>query len=68
MPPERFAAAVGLNQTGRQIGGALGIAVLAALLTGAGSGVDPYAHVYVFCTLATFAVALTALWRAWKEA
>ena len=30
--PERFAAAVGLNQTGRQVGGALGVAVLAALL------------------------------------
>ena len=29
--PERFAAAVGLNQTGRQVGGALGVAVLAAL-------------------------------------
>ena len=34
VPPERFAAAVGLNQTGRQIGGALGVAVLAALLDG----------------------------------
>jgi MFS family permease len=58
--PERFAAAVGLNQTGRQIGGALGIAVLAALLDGAGSTAGPYADVYLFCTLATLAVAAIA--------
>jgi MFS family permease len=65
--PDRFAAAVGLNQTGRQVGGALGVAVLAALLDDPGSGVGPYAHVYAFCTLATFAVAATALWLITKE-
>jgi len=65
--PERFAAAVGLNQTGRQVGGALGVAVLAALLDGAGSGAGPFVDVYVFCTLATFAVAATALWLVLKE-
>jgi Na+/melibiose symporter-like transporter len=62
--PERFAAAVGLNQTGRQVGGALGVAVLAALLDGRAatdSGVGPFADVYLFCTLATFAVAAAAL-------
>ena len=37
VPPARFAAAVGLNQTGRQVGGALGIAALAALLDDPGS-------------------------------
>jgi EmrB/QacA subfamily drug resistance transporter len=58
--PERFAAAVGLNQTGRQVGGALGVAVLAALLDGAGATVGPFADVYLFCTLATLAVAATA--------
>jgi hypothetical protein len=69
VPPERFAAAVGLNQTGRQIGGALGVAVLAALLAdlGPGDGLGPYRDVYVFCTLATLAVALTALWLVRKE-
>jgi len=58
--PEHFAAAVGLNQTGRQVGGALGIAVLAALLqdrVGPGAGISPYTDVYLFCTLATLAVA-----------
>jgi EmrB/QacA subfamily drug resistance transporter len=67
VPPARFAAAVGLNQTGRQVGGALGIAVLAALLDDPGPGVAPYAHVYAFCTLATFAVAATAVWLITKE-
>jgi hypothetical protein len=65
--PERFAAAVGLNQTGRQVGGALGVAALAALLDGSGSGAGPFTHVYLFCTLATFAVAATALWLVSKE-
>ena len=67
VPPERFAAAVGLNQTGRQIGGALGVAVLAALLAGSGSWVGPYADVYLFCTLATFAVGLVAIGLVLKE-
>ena len=59
--PDRFAAAVGLNQTARMIGGALGVAALAALLDGA-TGIAPFTHVYLFCTLATFAVAGAALW------
>jgi EmrB/QacA subfamily drug resistance transporter len=59
--PERFAAAVGLNQTARLLGGALGVAALAALLDGA-TDITPFTHVYLFCTLATFAVAGAALW------
>jgi hypothetical protein len=66
--PERFAAAVGLNQTGRQVGGALGVAVLAALLDGrTGSAVGPFADVYLFCTLATLAVAAAAMWLVLEE-
>ncbi|HYZ30611.1 MAG TPA: MFS transporter [Thermoleophilaceae bacterium] len=68
--PQRFAAAIGLNQTGRQVGGALGVAVLAALLHGRsapGSGVGPFPHVYLFCTLATVAAAVAALWLSPKE-
>ena len=61
--PDRFAAAVGLNQTARLLGGALGVAALAALLDGA-TGIEPYTHVYLFCTLATFAVAGAAAWLA----
>jgi MFS family permease len=68
--PRRFTAAVGLNQTGRQVGGALGVALLASLLdgrTGSGSGAGPFADVYLFCTLATFAVAAAALWLVLEE-
>lgn len=36
LPPERFAAGTGLLMTARQLGGALGIAATAALLTGPG--------------------------------
>jgi len=55
---------VGLGHAGRQVGGALGVAVLAALLggrAGTDSGVGLFADVYLFCTLATFAVAAAAL-------
>ena len=61
--PTRFAAAVGLNQTARMVGGALGLAVLAALLAG-----DPdlgtYKSIYLFCTLATLAIVAAAAWLA----
>ena len=66
--PERFAAAGGLNQTARQVGGALGVAVLAAILNASsGDGVGPFADVYLFCTLATAAVAVAALWLVCEE-
>src|SRR5262249_59798237 len=59
--PARFAAAGGLNQTARQVGGALGLAVLAAMLTGGAAGdIGPYTDVYLFCALATLAVAFPA--------
>jgi EmrB/QacA subfamily drug resistance transporter len=54
--PERFAAAVGLNAASRQVGGALGVAALAALL--GGTGIGDFKDVYLFCTLATLGVAL----------
>ena len=41
--------------------------MLAALLAHPEPGTAPYAHVYAFCTLATFAVAATALWLVTKE-
>jgi EmrB/QacA subfamily drug resistance transporter len=53
--PERFAAAVGLNQTARQVGGALGVAALAALV---GTDIASFKDVYLFCTLATLGVAV----------
>jgi MFS family permease len=52
--PERFAAAVGLNSAARQVGGALGIAVLAGIVD---SDIASFKAVYAFCTLATLGVA-----------
>jgi MFS family permease len=60
--PPRFAAATGLNQTARQVGGALGVAALATMLRHAdGTSVAPYAHVYFFCAAASGAAALAGL-------
>ncbi|MBT2470167.1 MFS transporter [Streptomyces sp. ISL-66] len=53
LPPQRFAAGTGLLMTARQLGGALGVAATAALLTGAGAG-DHWRGVFLL-------VALTAL-------
>lgn len=60
---ERYAAATGLNLTARQVGGALGVAVLAAILQ-AGlprGGIDPYLHVYLVCACCSLAAAGVAL-------
>ncbi|MDA0160114.1 MFS transporter [Solirubrobacter ginsenosidimutans] len=53
--PDRFAAAVGLNSAARQVGGALGVAVLAGIVDG---DIASFKDVYLFCTLATLGVAL----------
>src|SRR4051794_7026993 len=51
--PERYAAATGLSMTARQVGGALGVGALAAILepqlpaTGAG----PFTDVFTFCAI-----------------
>lgn len=59
--PERFAGATGLNTTARQLGGALGIAALAALLPSP-AGVDDYATVYWFSTIAALGAAVSGIW------
>jgi EmrB/QacA subfamily drug resistance transporter len=60
--PDRFAAATGLNQTARQLGGALGVAVLAAVLAGStGSRLDAYRMVFAFCTVAAVGSAVSGL-------
>ena len=60
---ERYAAATGLNLTARQVGGALGVAVLAAILQ-AGlprGGIHPYLHVYLVCSCCSLAAAGIAM-------
>ncbi|MEO3829330.1 MFS transporter [Actinomadura sp. B10D3] len=65
--PVRFAGATGLNTTARQLGGALGIAVLAALLPGRAAHGD-YTAVYLFCTLAAAGTAVAGLLLAVRPA
>ncbi|MFC6929703.1 MFS transporter [Actinomadura yumaensis] len=65
--PLRFAGATGLNTTARQLGGALGIAALAALLPDAASH-DDFTTVYLFCTLASAAAVAAGLWTGTREA
>ncbi|WP_320672482.1 MFS transporter [Patulibacter defluvii] len=56
--PPRFAAATGLNIAARQIGGAIGVALLAALLAGRdGHLVAPFADVYLVCAGASLLAA-----------
>lgn len=58
LPPHAFAAGSGLNQTARQVGGALGIATLATLIRAGGAGsVITFEHVYLFCALAVLGAA-----------
>ncbi|MEV6650767.1 DHA2 family efflux MFS transporter permease subunit [Streptomyces sp. NPDC051219] len=61
--PVRFAGATGLNVAARQMGGALGLATMAVLVSAAAdnSGTDAFSNVYLFCTVASVAAGLLAL-------
>ncbi|MBX5441154.1 MAG: MFS transporter [Solirubrobacteraceae bacterium] len=58
--PARFADATGLNTTARQVGGALGVAVL-ALLMPAAPALGDFTAVYAFCGAAAFAAGVAGL-------
>ncbi|WP_081622582.1 MFS transporter [Jongsikchunia kroppenstedtii] len=62
-PPSDFAAATGLLMAARQVGGALGIAILAAMLSEvtATTAERPYAAIYWFAAAVTALVAVGAL-------
>ena len=65
VPPQSFAAGTGLNQTARQVGGALGVATLATLVRSGGSDlVATFTHVYVFCSLAAIGAGQGRPWAA----
>jgi EmrB/QacA subfamily drug resistance transporter len=57
-PPLRFAGATGLNQTTRQIGGAIGIAILATVVSGTVTDVSHFEHIYLISACAATVVAL----------
>ncbi|MEU7859775.1 DHA2 family efflux MFS transporter permease subunit [Nonomuraea sp. NPDC049141] len=59
VPPPSFAAGTGLNIAARQVGGALGVAVLVALFAGhtPADGVSDFTRVYLVCAVASLAAA-----------
>ncbi|WP_280488640.1 MFS transporter [Nocardia farcinica] len=63
LPPEQFAAGIGMNLTARQVGGALGVAVMAAVLAAhpgdALTGL--HTHFAVCAAIAALTAVLTAL-------
>ncbi|MDW5592883.1 DHA2 family efflux MFS transporter permease subunit [Conexibacter stalactiti] len=62
LPPEQFAAGTGLLMTARQLGGALGVAALAAILDASDGGLGGFRGVFAMCTAATVLTAISALW------
>jgi EmrB/QacA subfamily drug resistance transporter len=67
--PASFAAGTGLNQTARQVGGALGVATLATLVRSGGAGqAATFAHVYVFCSVAALGAGVVGLRLALRPA
>ncbi|MEV4465158.1 DHA2 family efflux MFS transporter permease subunit [Micromonospora echinofusca] len=59
--PLRFAGATGLNQTARQIGGAIGIAILATVVSGALSDIADFERIYLIAACASMVVAVLGL-------
>jgi EmrB/QacA subfamily drug resistance transporter len=49
LPPAQFAVGSAVNQTCRQVGGALGIAVLVAILGQGQAGVGTFRHLWIYC-------------------
>ncbi|GAA2573858.1 MFS transporter [Actinomadura fulvescens] len=63
LPPLQFAAGVGMNMTARQLGGALGIAGMAAILTAGGGtrAIDAFHDVYLACAAVAIVAAIVAV-------
>jgi len=64
LPPHRFAVGSAVNQTARQVGGALGIAVLVVIVgseSATTSKVTQFHHLWIWCALAALASGLIAV-------
>jgi EmrB/QacA subfamily drug resistance transporter len=63
VPPMRFAAGVGMNLTARQVGGALGTAMLAAIMASHAvpGSVDAFHHVYAVSMVIAVLAAIAAV-------
>ncbi|MFC6013272.1 MFS transporter [Nocardia lasii] len=64
VPPQQFAAGIGMNLTARQVGGALGVALLAAIFAGADTALSGFHLVFGVCGAISLAVALLLAWPA----
>lgn len=62
LPPLQFAAGVGMNMTARQLGGAIGVGGLAAVMSSSGGSslITPYHHAYSACAIVVVLSALVA--------
>ncbi|MEV0332652.1 MFS transporter [Nocardia sp. NPDC050717] len=58
VPPHQFAAGIGMNLTARQVGGALGVAVLAAVFTAIPETVRAFHTLFALCAALGVAVAV----------
>lgn len=61
LPPERFAAGTGLALTCRQVGGAIGVAVFAAILSQGAPDAETFATGFAVCGAASTLAALVGL-------
>ncbi|MCD0453469.1 MFS transporter [Actinocorallia sp. API 0066] len=61
LPPIQFAAGLGMNMTARQVGGALGIASFAALMSADRLPLDNFHALYLACAIAAALAALIAV-------
>lgn len=62
MPPDRLGGGIALNMTARQIGGAIGVALLVALLTAGGNPYDRFVQSWWISGSIAAATAISALW------
>lgn len=58
VPPQQFAAGIGMNLTARQVGGALGVAVLAAVFTAIPETVRAFHTLFAVCAALGVVVAV----------
>ncbi len=73
LPPTRFAVGSAVNQTARQVGGAVGIATLVAILANPASpqaALPHFRHLWIFCCAMAAAAGVISLMlrSAWAEA
>lgn len=62
LPQERMGAGIALNMTARQTGGAVGVAMLVAMLTGGGQPYDRFIESWWICGAIAALTGVLALW------